>query len=361
MEEALLEGQNGVSERLERAAGMLDMVTISGALGVSHEVADAYLSGELVYPDDEDGLERLEQLDLMCESLGGAVFDSGEVDWDEEGVEGRIEEEDALVVERVDVEGPVDQFAGGLGGAVVGTGVGQPAPGRTYRRLGEGRIGDPVGGRAVGRRSGARRAGGSGVGDVGADAPVPEGTDLDGTGEVMLGLDMDGDGKVDVPLPGAMVTPRSGNWNDDIEDRRQALWTAWSIAQMTQNRLMKHKETVAALSWVAEIELALISFYGDSVPDPGVRWDMERKTREINTRLERLRWAREEQEREYGGLKGVMRWLVGDRVPSGKELYRRMVDEADRLLDSVDIGDTGATVMDAALKRHEAAEARRRR
>ena len=115
MEEALLEGQNGVSERLERAAGMLDMVTISGALGVSHEVADAYLSGELVYPDDEDGLERLEQLDLMCESLGGAVFDSGEVDWDEEGVEGRIEEEDALVVERVDVEGPVDQFAGGLG------------------------------------------------------------------------------------------------------------------------------------------------------------------------------------------------------------------------------------------------------
>ena len=85
---------------------------------------------------------------------------------------------------------------------------------------------------------------------------------------------------------------------------------------MAQSRLLKHREMVAALSWVAEIELALISFYEDSVPDPEVPWDLERRTREINVRLERLRWAREE--KEYGGLKGMMKWLVGDRMPSGE-------------------------------------------
>ena len=105
---------------------------------------------------------------------------------------------------------------------------------------------------------------------------APEG---DVGGDVVVGLDLDGDGKVDLPLPRAAVVPRKGTWTEDIEDRRQALWTAWSIAQMTQGRLLKHKEMVAALSWVAEIELALISFYEDSVPDPRVSWDLERRTR----------------------------------------------------------------------------------
>ena len=109
---------------------------------------------------------------------------------------------------------------------------------------------------------------------------------------------------------------------------------------MTQSRLLKHKEMVAALSWVAEIELALISFYEDSVPDPDASWDLERRTREINARLERLRWAREEQE---------------------KELYQKMVDEADRLLESVDIGNTGVSVVETVLKRREMVAGRRRR
>ena len=127
---------------------------------------------------------------------------------------------------------------------------------------------------------------------------------------------------------------------------------------MTQSRLLKHKEMVAALSWVAEIELALISFYEDSVPDPRVPWDLERRTREINVRLERLRWAREE--KEYGGVKGMMKWLVGDRMPSGKELYQKMVNEADRLLESVEIGNTGVSVVETVLKRQEMAADRRR-
>ena len=169
--------------------------------------------------------------------------------------------------------------------------------------------------------------------------------------ELVVGLDVNGDGKVDMPLPGAAVSPRSGNWTDDVEERRRALWRAWSIAQMTQYRLMNHRESVAALSWVAQIELALISFYGESVPDPGVNWDMERRTREIEKRLERLRWAEEEKAREYGGLKGVMRWLVGDTMPTGKDLYRKMVAEADKLIDSVELGEGDLGVVEAALRR----------
>ena len=67
---------------------------------------------------------------------------------------------------------------------------------------------------------------------------------------------------------------------------------------------------------------------------------MPRGTREINARLERLRWAREEQE---------------------KELYQKMVDEADRLLESVDIGNTGVSVVETVLKRREMVAGRRRR
>ena len=218
-------------------------------------------------------------------------------------------------------------------GVAIGTGQG---PVRPYRRLGD-----------------VPRV----VKQVIPGVVAPEG---DVGGDVVVGLDLDGDGKVDLPLPRAAVVPRKGTWTEDIEDRRQALWTAWSIAQMTQGRLLKHKEMVAALSWVAEIELALISFYEDSVPDPDVPWDLERRTREINARLERLRWAREEQEKEYGGVKGMMKWLVGDRMPSGKELYQKMVDEADRLLESVEIGNTGVSVVETVLKRQEMVADRRR-
>ena len=87
---------------------------------------------------------------------------------------------------------------------------------------------------------------------------------------------------------------------------------------MAQSRLLKHREMVAALSWVAEIELALISFYEDSVPDPDVPWDLERRTREINVRLERLRWAREEKEKEYGGREGDDE-VVGGRPDAERE------------------------------------------
>ena len=48
-------------------------------------------------------------------------------------------------------------------------------------------------------------------------------------------------------------------------------------------------------------------------------------------------------------------------MPSGKELYQKMVDEADRLLESVEIGSTGVTVVETVLKRQKMAADRRRR
>ena len=65
-----------------------------------------------------------------------------------------------------------------------------------------------------------------------------------------------------------------------------------------------------------------------------------------------MRWVAQEQQKEYGGVKGMMKWVVGDRKPSAKGLYQKMVEEADRLLDSVDVlGDPGRTVMAAVNQR----------
>ena len=47
-----------------------------------------------------------------------------------------MEDDDAMVIENVGVEGPVDQFGGGLGAVGVATGTGQ-GPVRPYRRLGD--------------------------------------------------------------------------------------------------------------------------------------------------------------------------------------------------------------------------------
>ena len=72
MEEALVEEQQGVLERLEWVGARLDIVTIAGVLEVGGEVVDGYLSGEQVYPEDEDGMERLG-------ATGGNVRNDGRV------------------------------------------------------------------------------------------------------------------------------------------------------------------------------------------------------------------------------------------------------------------------------------------
>ena len=81
-----------------------------------------------------------------------------------------------------------------------------------------------------------------------------------------------------------------------------------------------------------KIELALITYFSESIPDPGENWDGRRKYREIDTRLKRLRWVNRELKKEYGGLKGAWNWLLGRGLPTGKELYSKMVDEADDMI-----------------------------
>ena len=70
MEEALVEEQQGVSERLEWVGARLDIVTIAGVLDVGGEVVDSYLSGEQVYPEDEGG-------DGEAGATGGTVRNDG--------------------------------------------------------------------------------------------------------------------------------------------------------------------------------------------------------------------------------------------------------------------------------------------
>ena len=110
-----------------------------------------------------------------------------------------------------------------------------------------------------------------------------------------IGADLDGDGIADVEFHGLGVVSRSGAWVETMDRQRVALRSAHAVAVMTQFRLgMDYQENVAALGLVTQIELALISFFGESFPDPGMPWDAERRAREVDKRLARLRWVERE-------------------------------------------------------------------
>ena len=137
-------------------------------------------------------------------------------------------------------------------------------------------------------------------------------------------------------LPAAGVSSRSRSWAENLEERRLALRRMHRLAQMMQHRLgMRYQGQVAMLGWVglvAKIELALISFFDDTLPDSGMEWDVDRRLREIKRRIARLLWVEQEQEKEFGGIRGVFNWLVGRRRLGGKELVRRMLEEADLIM-----------------------------
>ena len=91
-------------------------------------------------------------------------------------------------------------------------------------------------------------------------------------------------------------------------------------------------EQLAAPALEVKIELALITYFNESIPDPGENWDGQRKYREIDALLKRLRWVNRELKKEYGGIKGAWNWLMGRGLPTGKEIYTKMVDEADDMI-----------------------------
>ena len=80
------------------------------------------------------------------------------------------------------------------------------------------------------------------------------------------------------------------------------------------------------------------TYFNESIPDPGENWDGRRKYRESETRLKRLRWVNRELRKEYGGFKGAWNWLLGRGLPTGKELYSKMVDEADDMIMAMEEG-----------------------
>ena len=165
-------------------------------------------------------------------------------------------------------------------------------------------------------------------------------------------IDVDGDGEPDFTVPNlGIVQGGKPTFGDETQRRRQNLRAARVTALMTQFRDdMEHEELVSALGMVAQIELALIMAFGESLPEPGQEWDGERRAREIDKRLARLRWVKRENDRMFKGVQGIYNRMKGRRPVSGRELYERMVRETDLILDVMESRVAGRN-MDLVLKR----------
>ena len=137
-------------------------------------------------------------------------------------------------------------------------------------------------------------------------------------------------------------------WMEKQDKKRVSLRNAMALAVMTMFRLgMSYEEHVAALGLVSQIELALIAYFRESVPEPGQTWDSHRRAREIERRLARLRWVENEQRKERGGVKGVINWLMGRPPLTGKLLYERMIEHADGMLEAMHEGREGNIIAEA--------------
>ena len=85
--------------------------------------------------------------------------------------------------------------------------------------------------------------------------------------EDVIALDLDGDGGPDVELPGGGVLSPLAIWSEDQERKRISLRSTRALPFITQFRLgMSYQEHVAALGMVTQVELALIAYFGESVP-----------------------------------------------------------------------------------------------
>lgn len=137
---------------------------------------------------------------------------------------------------------------------------------------------------------------------------------------------------VEEALPPATSAQRMWNWEEIREKRRQSLRAMLDLAMSSTARLgVTYQGQVAMLGLVAEIEYSLI-VDGDTLPESGMDWDGDRRMRERNRRIGRMIWAAREQEREYGGIRGVYNWLMGRKKMRPKELVRRMKEDADSVM-----------------------------
>ena len=140
-------------------------------------------------------------------------------------------------------------------------------------------------------------------------------------------------------------------WMEQQDRRRTSLRNAHTMATMTQFRIgMTRMETVTALGLVTQIELALITYFRESLPEPGQNWDSQKRAREIERRLARLRWVEQQQNDEDSGLKGVWNRVRGRRKPSGKDLYRKMIENADAMVLGMEELERDDDVMAEALR-----------
>ena len=135
----------------------------------------------------------------------------------------------------------------------------------------------------------------------------------------------------EVDVTDAGLASNGSTWLEAMERRRQTLWRYRAELLMTQVRLdMTRVEQVTIAGEITRLELALIMNFRDTLPEPGANWDMTRRMWEIERRLTWLRWVQLEREKEYGGMKGVWNWLTGKDRVTGRELYLRMLEEADK-------------------------------
>ena len=184
-----------------------------------------------------------------------------------------------------------------------------------------------------------------------AVAEAPGGGPAGSGANQVLGVDLDQDGKPDVAVYGIDLSSRPGMaWMEQQDRRRTSLRNAHVMATMTQFRIgMTRMETVTALGLVTQIELALITYFRESLPEPGQNWDSQKRAREIERRLARLRWVEQQQNDEDSGLKGVWNRVRGRRKPSGKDLYRKMIENADAMVLGMEEPDRDDDVMAEAL------------
>ena len=148
-------------------------------------------------------------------------------------------------------------------------------------------------------------------------------------GRVELG---EGSERLEVEVPTEALSSRSWNWREHLEERRASLRAMRNLVMGTQYRRgVRYHGRSEMLGLVAKIELALI-FMGETLPDPGMDWDGDRRLQEINQRVSRLLWVKREQNREFGGVRGVFNWLSGRTRLSSKELVKLMLEEADDIM-----------------------------